>query len=996
MPLEFSPLEIPYGQLDTHTDPTAMEPGTLTTAQNVSSDVDGRYSKRFGYTTLLNAPGTVGVRLAKRGDELIAYDRRIQRKYVHELTTWQDWVGSIPHAKASEDIIALDQGKDFIRCTRASCSGMTLHAWIDNNTGDVVVKVLSQIDGSVLASYTDSTSDYEIVHAVAMANTRIVVFYSSVTSQVIRYRTFEPAALSFGTLTTYQSGANVYAGSVPYPYAPFDIVAFSATDVCFAWATNTPDIRVIRRNVAAHSDSTAAVILSTEVPDGGFAIETASATVGLVAFHSSTAAAVRGRGFNPTTSAALYALMTIHVDIASHTNFNIGMTEVNSTNIMVIMDWRRVSPNVGRTVAKTVDSAGTTTLNATVYNVWVAGKPWTHSSRQYTPVIAPNSTQETYFTLDYTADGLNQPVPVAMHAYRTAYAGGPAVACLSNADNVSTNVYAYDAPLAFKLLNNSNTNSAVATFVNDYGDARIYQNTEVGNSVLSTGGVTFQYDGEKVFENNFLVYPHVVSATAGAVGGGGMNNGTYSYLIVYEVSDKHGNVDRSTTSLPISATTAAGAGLGKVDLVIRSLNVTHHVTSTRKVTAAIFRTEAGGETYYFVNRVTADCNVETVAYTDSANDSTILSNRIIYTQGGIQDREPAPPCDQLVLHNNRVWGFTKKTVFYSGDYLPGENAWFSTLQRFSIDAGGDITALASLDEKLIIFKRDRIFKVSGRGMNAQGQSSDLTPPDVITADCGCIESRSVVVIPQGVMFQSSKGLYMLTRGEELTFIGMPVSAYLEDFPTITAATMMPAIREVRFQVSDGSITGAVLVYNYRDNRWTTHTNYDHLGSGISGNRMDSLILDGVYYTLDASAKVMKEGTGFRDVDISSTSHYVVSEIETGWIKPAGKQGLARCQRMTFLNEFMDDHELEIEIDKDYVDTAVQTVEFTSAEIESFPEEQVSIHIQNQQGEAWRIRMTDATSAGVTTGEGFRAKGVTFLVGAKRGTVEKIMQAGAKG
>jgi hypothetical protein len=250
------------------------------------------------------------------------------------------------------------------------------------------------------------------------------------------------------------------------------------------------------------------------------------------------------------------------------------------------------------------------------------------------------------------------------------------------------------------------------------------------------------------------------------------------------------------------------------------------------------------------------------------------------------------------------------------------------------------------------------------------------------------------------MFQSSKGLYMLTRGEELTFIGMPVSAYLETYPTITAATMMPATREVRFQTTDGVDTGIVLVYNYRDNRWTTHTNYNHGETDptfptTAIDRIDALVIDGVYYTASRTASIMRETTGFTDVDSGGNNHYVVSELETGWIKPAGKQGLARCQRINVLNEFMDDHVLEVEIDKDYEPASVQSASFTSAEIEALPEEQISLHIVDQQGQAWRVRMRDATSAGVTTREGFRAKGVTFLVAAKRGTIEKIMQAGAK-
>jgi hypothetical protein len=997
VPLEFAPLEIPYGQLDTHTDPTAMEPGTLTKAENVSSDVDGHYSKRFGYETLPTVGAASGaVRLAKRGTQLLAYDNRTQWKYSADLGTWTQWSLSAPCAKPSEKIIALEQSSSYKKCTRATANGLALHAWVDSSTGFVTVHIFSEADGSLLTGYTDTSNDYEILHAVSLGDV-LVIAYSSATSQLIRYRTYDTTTFTFGTLTTWPL-ITVFAGTVGYPYAPFDIVAVSSTDICMAWATDVPEIHVIRRNVVAHTDTTAAVVLSTEEPDGGFAIATASASLGLVAFHSATASAVRTRGFNPTTSAAVFALATVEADgVGTGSNFNIGIVAESVTSFIVAFDRHKTAPAIGSTRTYTVSSTGIVAFDTLNYNYWLAAKPYTYLGRCFLPILAPLETQDTYFTVDITSGAVGSREPVAMHGYRTAFHEGAGVACLSDTDVISAGVYAFDAPIAYKFLTVSSTTAAVSTFYADYTDPLRFLPAEMGDSVYFTGGVTFKFEGRYVSENNFLLYPEIQSATVGSVGGAGMDNGLYSYIVVFEVSDQSGNIDRSTTSLPMAATTSAGAGLGKVDLVIRSLNVSHRIFTDQRVKASIFRTEAGGETYYFVGSVVVGRQFETVAYTDSANDSTIISNRIIYTQGGILDREPAPPCEQLVVHNNRMWGFTQKTVFYSGDYVPGENPWFSTAQRFIIEQGGDITALASLDEKLIIFKRDRIFKVTGRGANVSGSGSDLTPPDVITADCGCIDPRSVIVIPQGVMFQGDKGIYMLSRGEELTYIGMPVSLYTDTYPIVNAATMMPKIREVRFQVSDGDDEGAVLVYNYRDNRWTTHTNYDY-GPGVSTpgdpvsvtDRVDAIVIDGVYHTLDSLVFVSAETEAYRDPDDT----YIVSEIETGWIKPAGKQGLVRVQRVLFLNEFVEEHDMEFEMDKDYVDTSVQSAQYAAADIASLPQEQVSLHVQNQQGEAWRFRMRDAESSAGES-QGYKARGVTLTVGVKRGTFEKVMQAGAK-
>lgn len=986
MPLEFSTVEIPYGQLDTHTDPTAMEPGTLTTAENVSSDVDGHYAKRFGYDAMPAVGSEDCVRLAKRGKELLLIDSFSDWKYITPTASWSGGL-PVPHATPSQQYIAMEQSRDFKKCASATTLDVSLHAYIDSSTGNVEVRAFSEIDKSIVASYSDGLADYEIVH-VRVVGDLLVVFYSSSAGQVIKYRTFDPTNLAFGTLTTIYSGVDVFAGTVAYPYAPFDVCAYDSSNVCFAWATDTPEIKVIRRNVVLHTNSTSAVTLAAEEPDGGFGICMASSTYGAVLFHSATSTALRVRGFNPTTSAAVFATATVEgTSGATGVNFNAGMCAVSSTSILAVWDRRGPSPNKGNTRYATISLTGTVGSITIVPNIFMHTKPWTYSSRQYVAVLAPYDTQETYFTLEINIGVGNGAIPIAMHAYRTAFAEGQAMACLSDIDNPEPGIYKFDAPIGYKFLSNTSLKAAVANFKLDYTDPLRFMNIELGDSTFFTGGITFRYDGLHMLENNFLLYPEILTATPGAVGGSGMDNGLYSYIVVYESSDQNGNVDRSTTSLPMAATTTAGAGLGKVDLRIDHLTVTGHIFSTQKIVASIFRTEAGGETYYFIGSQTVDTTAHNFTYTDSAHDSTIISNRIIYSQGGILDREPLPPCTQIVVHNNRIWGFSGKTVYYSGEYVPGESPWFSSLQQFRIEQGADITALASLDEKLIIFKRDRVFKVTGRGANATGSGSDLTPPDVITSDCGCIEPRSVIVIPQGVIFQSDKGIYMLSRGEELTYIGMPVSRYVDDFPTITAATMMPSIREVRFQATDSEGDGVVLVYNYRDNRWTTHTNYDY---GDGSARIDALVVDNVYTTADHVPNVSQETTGYRDPE----NTYIVSEIETGWIKPAGKQGLVRVQRVLFLNEFVEEHDMEFEMDKDYVDTAVQSAQYAAADIASLPQEQVSLHVQNQQGEAWRFRMRDAESSD-SESQGYKARGVTLTVGLKRGTFEKVMQAGAK-
>lgn len=992
MPLEWQNVEVPFGALDTYTDPTEIPIGALTVAENVSSQVDGRYSKRFGYERRAATPTTeTAIALAKRGSELLLIDNFASWNYNSANDQWTGGV-PIPHASTRQEYIALEQSKNFPLGTRATVGDISMHAWVDNSTRDLFVYLFSDPDHTAVAAYIDATADWDVIH-VARVGDRLAVFYSSSASQLIKFCLADPATLTFGTVQTIKSAADVFAGTPSYAVAPFDIYTVSSTEVLMVWATDTPDIRILRHNVYTNT-TVWTTTLAAEEPDGGIAICGTSGEFGVAMWHSATSTALRVRGFNPTTGAATFAATTVEATLlATGVNFNCGLVRVSASSILMVWDRRGPAPNKGRTSWATVSSGGSIGTQSDKFNVFLQTKPFTYGGYYYCNVFAPYDTQETYFTL--LINNLFV-FPVAMHSYRTAYSDGQPEGCLADIDAVSEGVYAFDSPIAYKFLSNSFANAGMASYFSDFTDPLRYRSVEMGQSVFFSSGVTFRYDGGNTLENNFLLYPEVISATAGAVGSAGMDNGQYSYIVVYESADSNGNVDRSTTSLPVTVTTSAGAGLGKVDLIIDHLTMTGHIYFLRKVVASIFRTEASGSTYYFVGSQVVDPTGGNFTYTDQANDSTIIDNRIIYTQGGILDREPAPPSKCLVVHNNRMWGVSSadpKMVFYSGDYVPGESPWFSTLQQFRIDPGGEITALASLDDRLLIFKEDRIFAVTGRGGSPSGTNSDLTPPRELTSDVGCIDPRSVVLVPQGVMFQSAKGIYLLSRGEELSFIGMPVDSYLTDMPTVTSAVLMPATAEVRFDIQNDGGDGLKLVYNYRDNRWTTHTNCDAYGDGT---RVDSIILGDDYLTVDSSGILFRETPDeFLDPGpLAVGPQYIVMRLKTGWIKLAGKQGLVRCQRLLVLNEILEEHDLDVQIYKDYVDVAVQTASFAAADITALPQEQIAIHLQNQQGEAFMIEIADSESDIAET-EGFNAKGLTFIAGVKRGSFEKVMQAGAK-
>lgn len=57
--------------------------------------------------------------------------------------------------------------------------------------------------------------------------------------------------------------------------------------------------------------------------------------------------------------------------------------------------------------------------------------------------------------------------------------------------------------------------------------------------------------------------------------------------------------------------------------------------------------------------------------------------------------------------------------------------------------------------------------MQGNGPDATGANSDYGDPTLITSDVGCINDNSVVIMPQGLMFQSAKGIYLLDQSLKL-------------------------------------------------------------------------------------------------------------------------------------------------------------------------------------------------------------------------------------
>ena len=430
-----------------------------------------------------------------------------------------------------------------------------------------------------------------------------------------------------------------------------------------------------------------------------------------------------------------------------------------------------------------------------------------------------------------------------------------------------------------------------------------FSSAQLGLNLHVAGGFLTNYDGVSATEHGFHLYPENITLTPSAAGGS-MGTGTYRYQIVYEWVDGQGQIHRSQPSV-VSAAVSVTGPTGSVSVVVPSLRITQKTGTRADVKIVVYRSSSTGGTTVLYRANEADNNpaVDTVTIVDTMVDSNLTDNELLYTVGGVVGND-APPASRVVhVHGNRVFlaGLEDaNVVWFSKEARTHEGLGFSSLFRFTVDAtsGGGVQALASLDDKLIIFKTDRIYLLTGEGPLDTSAQNTFSKPVRLPFDVGCSNLTSVVSVPQGIMFKSEKGLKLLTRDLQLIPIGDPVHDY--DGEIITSAVLMPEESEVRFTTR----AGKALVFNYRVNQWSTFTNYAAESAIAWDNRYLHLKSDGV---VNAENETVYTDNG----------RYVSLRLETSWIQVAGIKGYQRIYWAHILGSRVGNHVLNVQVAYDF-------------------------------------------------------------------------------
>lgn len=510
---------------------------------------------------------------------------------------------------------------------------------------------------------------------------------------------------------------------------------------------------------------------------------------------------------------------------------------------------------------------------------------------------------------------------------------------------------------------------------------------QADNAPSLQGGICGYFDGVQSFE----MAPHVrpekpyMAANTGAAS----VDLLLRYRVVFIWEDALGNLHRSAPSLP-----SRKVGLDATDDSVTLKYSLPPVTALaeklgRRVLVEIYRTRnlvgSAAELYFRIFRGTPTVDGTdqcSGTYTDAVADvdqDPAQYGPPLYTDGGELEAEAPPALLDICAHGNRLFGISGDnpsivwfTKLIQQNIAPEWNGLLTI--RVASEGGEECTALASLDEKLICFKKRQVYYVVGDGPNNLGGGAPFPEPQPIVGAPGCDNRASVVTCPAGVIYQGDgPNIYLIDRALQVTYIGGPVedtlAVHAANGGTIVGAVHLQKRRQVRFLLKQYTIgettTGIVLVFDYERKQWAKWTDRYGVAACLwlglfawMRNTYAGRVEDSTVYTVPDGTNRMR--------------------ITTPWIKPAGLAGFARLWRTQVRGSYSSG-DFELRAQYNHIASGGDTRSWTAAEIGALASFDLELHHATQKIQAVQYRMTET---GTTSGAGFTIDGLRLVCGIK--------------
>ena len=442
----------------------------------------------------------------------------------------------------------------------------------------------------------------------------------------------------------------------------------------------------------------------------------------------------------------------------------------------------------------------------------------------------------------------------------------------------------------------------------------------LGATLYIAAGEILQYDGARLTEVGFHIYPWVLSMIDSALGGS-IAPGTYAYKGTWRCPNARGESERSTTAT-IGEVTVTGNSVTFPTGTIAPLTATHKTVVPPAV--EFWRTIISPTPdfpFYLItsNDPTAltnpnryEPNDPTASslpqITDFLADSSLTNNEANPENDGILENLSPPPASIIFGTDTRIVllgvAGDPDRGWYSKQRNNGEIAAFHDTLTFDVPpTGGAITSGWFQDEVLYVGRANAIYALAGSGLDNFGLGQAFGPARIVSADVGPVSHEAHVLTPIGTVFKSAKGWQLLDRGGQIRYIGGAVSAF--DADTVLAMHVMTSQHQVKILTS-----GRLLVWDYRGA-------VDTAAPDGLGQWAESTVSDGLHAIVWNGTYVYLTATGPKIEQASYSGLTYGMDVETSWIKGGGFDGFAKFGAVMPLGAWQSTFLLRVRLARDY-------------------------------------------------------------------------------
>jgi hypothetical protein len=939
LPLQFQ------GGIETRQDEKQVPATRLLDLQNATFIRSTTLAKRNGYRALgrivdsegVNYSDPVGLAVA-RDTELHLFDGERGLSYRESVDKWAD-AGPVASVTSTDKPIART-GTTQTTPDHATNGGVTVCAWEDSR-GGVWMSIVETESGRLLLEPTQLDADGSRPRCVP-TGTVLHVYWANVPDGRIYCAVVNPtlpAALPVTlALTDDLSVTNPSYDACPFGVTDANPLAtatmISEQPAIIAWVTALGwRLAYVHPSGVLGSPVTGLPSAATYPDD---------VTSGIACTYNKTGQIDIGVVFTTATDTVIYL---VNVDDLTSSSTDLPSAAGSGTRVAAEFDestdagiWWAVeyaggTPDVNAIITGRMAGSGVVTALADVLRGHnLVGRAFVDDGTVHIPIVHP-VLFFPYVAIVRLVDGSNRTVVVARSLPGSSTGELPSTHLPSSHAVTPDAAYLsrkHAITLGYRIQLDSEDGdqfgeAGIKLVSYNFDDDVAYQSATLGRGLYLAGALMAHYDGDQWTEAGFHCAPDrpegEVISVVGSNGAGSLTpSATYGYKFVYEQIDAQGELHLGPESVQVNVV------LGVADDTVTALIPTCRLSSKRRIRIGVFRSPANqtGDpsaiTFYRVtsldpadtsgaNRfIDNDPSTDFTMFVDFMSDADLITKEILYTVGGVLSNSPSPMAGAAIAGGKSRLFWTDPSdgnvVRYSQEIRDEYGLESPADLSLQVDPyGGDIVALAVMDDAIYAFKRTAIYVVGGPGPAPAPATSDaaFSPAALVTGDVGCKSPASICQSPIGIMFQSDKGIMLLSRSRQVISIGDPVYAYKDQL--ITRATLLPDRHQVVFLTD----AGRTLLYDYTPDiqQWSTYTN--HTG-------FDAVVVANTYNYLRTDGRVFRETPGrFADDNM-----HIQMKIETAWIKMTGYlQGFQKVLWALFLGTWKSPHTLRMRYRIDY-------------------------------------------------------------------------------